>query len=88
MKCEKKITEGIELLNQKNIRTLGEKGNEMYFGIPEVDTIKQAEMKEVNNEKSTWGEGENFSKPNSTVEISLKGKTPGESTFKVTRDYY
>ena len=40
------ITEEIELLNQEKIRTLGKKENYKYLGILEVDTIKQAEMKE------------------------------------------
>ena len=42
----KKITEGIELPNQESIRTFGEKGDYKYVGILEMDTIKQAEMKE------------------------------------------
>ena len=40
------ITEGIELTNQERIRTLGEKKNYKNLWIFEVDTIKQAEMKE------------------------------------------
>ena len=36
-----KTTEGIELPNHGNIRTLGEKENYMYLGIVEADTIKQ-----------------------------------------------
>ena len=40
------IKEGIELLNQEKIRTLGEKGSYKYFGILEADIIKQVEMKE------------------------------------------
>ena len=38
-------TEGIELPNQDNIRTLGKKEIYKYFGMLEVDTIKQVEMK-------------------------------------------
>ena len=37
--------EGIELPNQKRIRTLGERENLKYLEIVEADTIKQAEMK-------------------------------------------
>ena len=52
MKCGKRhMTEGIELLNQEKIRTLGEKETYTYLGILETDTIKQEEMKEqIKNE--------------------------------------
>ena len=41
MKSDKRhITEGVELPNQKIIRTLGEKDNYKYLGILEADTIK------------------------------------------------
>ena len=40
------MTEGIELTNQEKIRKCGEKDTSEYLGIWEVDTIKQAEMKE------------------------------------------
>ena len=40
------ITEGVELPNQKAIRTIGEKETYKYLGILEADTIKQQEMKE------------------------------------------
>ena len=40
------LTDGIELLNQDKIRTLGEKETYKYLGILEADTIKQVEMKE------------------------------------------
>ena len=47
MKSRKRQTmEGIELPNQKGIRMLGEKENYKYLEILEMDTIKQAEMKE------------------------------------------
>ena len=39
-------TEGIELLNQGKIRTSGENVTYKYLRILEVDTIKQAKMKE------------------------------------------
>ena len=39
-------TEGIELPNPENTRTLGEKENNKYLEILETDTIKQTEMKE------------------------------------------
>ena len=41
------MTGGIELLNKKKIRILGEKENYKYLGIlVEADTIKQVEMDE------------------------------------------
>ena len=39
-KGKKQTTEGIELLNQENIRTHGEKETYLYLGILEADTIK------------------------------------------------
>ena len=45
------MTEGIELPNQKRIRTLGEKETYKYLGILEVYTFKQAEMKEKNQKR-------------------------------------
>ena len=43
---KRKSSEGIELSNQENIRTLEEKENNKYLGILEVDTIKYKEMKQ------------------------------------------
>ena len=40
------LTDGIELPNQDNIRTLAENETYKYLGILEADTIKQVEMKE------------------------------------------
>ena len=40
------MTEGVKLPNQVVIRMLGKKEAYKYFGILEVDTIKQVEMKE------------------------------------------
>ena len=57
---------------QKRIRTFAEKENYKYFRILEADAMKQTEMKE----KKWMGnleEWESFSRPNSVVEISLKG---------------
>ena len=42
----KETIEGIELLNKERIQMYGEKENYKHLGILEVDTIKQAEMKE------------------------------------------
>ena len=42
------LTDGMELLNQNKIRTLGEKENCRYLGILEADTIKQVESKDKN----------------------------------------
>ena len=44
--------------------------NYVYLGILEVDTMKQAEIKEKN--KSTSDERENLSKPSSAAEISSR----------------
>ena len=56
------MSEGMELPNQENIRTLGEKETYKYLRILEAD-IKQAEMNEKKL-KSISGERENYSKPN------------------------
>ena len=45
---KRQMKEGIELPNQEEIRTLGEKETYKYLGILETGTIKQAEMKEKN----------------------------------------
>ena len=39
------LTDGMELPNQDEIRTLGEKETYKYLGILKADTIKQVEMK-------------------------------------------
>ena len=41
------ITNEMELPNQDQMRTLGEKETYKYLGILEVDTIKQVEMKDI-----------------------------------------
>ena len=48
------LTDGMELPNQENIRTLGKK--EMYrsYGILETDTIKQVKMKEKIKKEYLW----------------------------------
>ena len=69
---KRQMTEGIELINQEKIRTLGEKETYKYLGMLEADTIKHAEM----NEKikmNTSEERENHSKTNYIAEISSKG---------------
>ena len=50
-KPKRQIMEGIKLPDQEKIRTLGEKETYKYLGILEVDTIKQAEMKEKTKEE-------------------------------------
>ena len=40
--------EGLELPNQRKIKTFGEMEIYKYFGTLEADTIKQVEMKEEN----------------------------------------
>ena len=42
------LTDGMELPNQDEIRTLAEKDTYKYLGILEADTIKQVDMKETN----------------------------------------
>ena len=47
MKSDKRhLTDGMELPNQDEIRTLAENETDKYLGILEVDTIKQVEMKD------------------------------------------
>ena len=48
---ERHLTNGMELPNQNKIRNLGEKETYKYLGILEIDTIKQEEMKEKNQER-------------------------------------
>ena len=40
------LTDGMELPNQNEIKTLAENETDKYLGILEVDTIKQVEMKD------------------------------------------
>ena len=65
------MTEGMELPNQEKIRTIVEKESYKYLRILDVDTIKQAEMKEK-FKKNILGERENCSKSNYIAEISSK----------------
>ena len=60
------MTKGIEQPNQAKIRMLGEKETYKYFGILEVDTIKQVEIKKK-IEKSILRERRNNMKPNYLV---------------------
>ena len=46
------MMEGVEVLSQVVIRTLGEKKTYKYLEILEADYIKQLEMKEKNFKKS------------------------------------
>ena len=45
---KQQITDGMEVPNQENIRTLREKETYKYLGILKADTIKQVKMKEKN----------------------------------------
>ena len=45
-KGKRETTEGIELPNQENIKTLGENESYKYLGILEADMIKQRGMKD------------------------------------------
>ena len=60
----------LELPNLERISKLVK--NYKYLGIFEMDTIKQLEMKEEKKEMSTSDERENYSKSNSSEEISSK----------------
>ena len=63
--------EGIELPDQKIIRTFKEKQN--YLGILEAHTIKQAEMKEKKVKKRVpQTNGKAFRNQSSVAEISSK----------------
>ena len=50
-KWQRQMTEGIELPNEENISTLGEKKTYKLLGIFKADTNKHAERKEKNEEK-------------------------------------
>ena len=70
---KRQIIEGIELPNQEKIRTFGEKKTYKQLGILEVDTIEVVMKKK----KSFSDKQQKFSKPNSAVGISSKGKHLG-----------
>ena len=72
------MTEGMELLNQEKIRTLGKKETFKYLGILEANTIKQVEMKE--KIKSIAGEPENYTRRNYLAGKSSKGLINGLSS--------
>ena len=65
-------TEGIELLNQDKIKTLGEKYTYKYSGILEADTSKHAEMKEK-IKKESLRRMRKLLRLNYIAEISSKG---------------
>ena len=69
---QQKITEGIELPNQKRIRTLGEKENYKYVGIFEADNIKQVEMKEKKNHRRVSQTNENASRNQTLLQKSYQ----------------
>ena len=71
-KSKRKTTVRRELPNQKRKRTRGEKENYNYSGILEAGTIKKAEMKKEEEEKSISEEQENFLKPCTSAENSSK----------------
>ena len=55
MKSGKKhLTDGMELLNQDKIRTLGENETYKYSGISEADTINQVEFKDKIKKEYLW----------------------------------
>ena len=60
------LTDGMELPNRDNIRTLGEKETYQYLGILGGNTIKQVEIKE--KKKNNSGELESYSTQNYLAE--------------------
>ena len=71
-KCKQHMMEGVELLNQVDIRTLGEKETYKYLGILEGDTINKWKWKKK-FKKSISEEPENYSRQNSRAGILSKG---------------
>ena len=70
---KRETVEGIGLSNQKNIKILNKKENYKFLEILEAEMIKQLEIKEkVRKAQVKKKKTETFSKPNSTVEISLR----------------
>ena len=61
------LTDGMELLSQDKIRTLGEKETYKYSGILEFDTIKQVERKDK-FQKNISAELENYLRQNCLAE--------------------
>ena len=51
-KQKRQMSEGIELPNQKRMRIFGEKETHKYIEILEVNTVKPAEIKEKQLEKT------------------------------------
>ena len=70
---KRQMTEGIELPNQENIWTLGEKETYKYLGILEADTIKQAEMKEEKKFKKSISENEKTARNQTYSRNLIKG---------------
>ena len=71
MKSSKQhLTDRMELPNEDNIRTLGEKEMYKYLGILEDETIKQVKMKE--KIRNILGEPERYSRQNYAAETLLK----------------
>ena len=72
------MKEGTKLPKQEKIRMLGKNKIYKYFGILEVDIIKQRQMKKE-LKKSILGERRNYRKINYITEIPPKRLTPGLS---------
>ena len=68
---KQQLTEGIELSNQEEIRTPGEKETYKYLGILEADSSNKCNWKKK-LKKIISGERENYLKPNYIAQISLK----------------
>ena len=63
----RRLTDGMELLNQDKIRTLRERETYKYLGIFEADTIKQEEMTEK-IKKEYLGITRSYSRQNNIAE--------------------
>ena len=48
---KRQLTDGMEVSNKDEIKTLAENETSKYLGILEADTIKQVEMKEKNQKE-------------------------------------
>ena len=78
---KRETTEEIELVNQKSIRTFGEKENYKYLGILKADIIKLVEMEKEKKRVPQKNE-KSFLKKISTAQISSREQTL-ESVRKV-----
>ena len=76
-------TDGMELLNQDNIRTFAENETYKYLGILEADTIKQIEMKDKIQKEYLWRIRKLLE-----TKLSTKNLIKGINTWDVTLVIY